>query len=126
MPDTATRAMPGCVRFSSAIASTPQAPGMNMSVTIRAGARRPHRGADRATAVLGLLHLVAGAFEPVGDQVAQDRVIVDDEDIARGVAFLAQSARSSKMPSRVTYRPLPGKVTPVTGCGRACLDFESP
>ena len=34
------RAMPGCLRFSSAIASAPQAPGMNMSVTMRAGAWR--------------------------------------------------------------------------------------
>ena len=71
-----------------------------------AGARHPHvahdqrRGARsrRRTAQLqsvGLVHRVAGALEPVGDQVAHDRVIVDDQDLDRGLPSLPCSSAHS-------------------------------
>ena len=34
-------------------------------------------------AILRLAYLVASALQPVGDQIAQNRIIVDDEDFGR-------------------------------------------
>jgi hypothetical protein len=47
---------------------------MNMSLTIRAGAWLPSS--------VAAAHAIAGRLKPVGHQVAQDRIVIDDEDVS--------------------------------------------